>query len=172
MPPFTIQDIDFPLENIQHLRMVAGLLTSRCRLELSERRFDDALRTLQTGFALARDLGNGDTLIQDLVGIAIGSIMFGQVQEWMQMPGSPNLFWALTDLPAPLVNTAPAMRSELTTLYRSFPPLREVLRRSDKGALSEEETNRIVAELYKDWGTIIGQDCRTGSGSSAPPPSS
>ena len=53
--------------------------------------------------------------------------MFGQVEEWMQVPGSPNLFWALTDLPAPLVNPAPAMRTELTTLYRSFPPLREVL---------------------------------------------
>ena len=75
----------------------------------------------------------------------------------MQVPGSSNLFWALTDLPAPLVNTAHAMHTELTTLYRSFPALREVLNRSDKGALSVEETNRIVAELYKDWGAYIGQ---------------
>ena len=51
MPPLTIQDMDFPLEELSHLRMIAGLLTSRCRLELSERRFDDALHTLQTGFA-------------------------------------------------------------------------------------------------------------------------
>ena len=127
-------------------------------LELSEERFDDAIHTLQTGFALARDVGKGDTLIQDLVGIAIAAIMFGQVQQWEQIPGSPNLFWALTDLPAPLVNPAHAMRNELTTLYRSFPALREVLKRSDKGALSEEETNRIIAELYKDWGAYIGQD--------------
>lgn len=48
--------------------------------------------------------------------------------------------------------------TELNILYRSFPPLREVLRRSDKGALSEEDTNRIVAELFKDWGPYIGQD--------------
>ncbi len=157
MPPLTIQDMDFPLEELSHLRMIAGLLTSRCRLELSERRFDDALHTLQTGFALARDLGKADTLIHDLVAIAVGSIMFGQVEEWMQVPGSSNLFWALTDLPAPLVNTAHAMHTELTTLYRSFPALREVLNRSDKGALSVEETNRIVAELYKDWGAYIGQ---------------
>ena len=158
MPPITLQDFDFPLEDIQRLRTVAGLLSTRYMLELSEHRFDDALRTLQTGFALARDLGKGDTLIQDLVGIAVGSIMFGHVQQWEEIPGSPNLFWALTDLPAPLVNPAPAMRSELTILYRSFPPLREVLRRSDKGALSEEETNRIVAELTKDWGAYVGQE--------------
>ena len=157
-PPFTIQDFDFPLQDIQHLRTIAAVLGLRYRLELSEGRFDDALRTLQTGFALARDVGQGNTLIQDLVGIAVGAIMFGHVEEWVQIPGSPNLFWALTDLPAPLVDTAPAMRSELTTLYRSFPPLLEVLRRSDKGALSEEETNRIIAELYKDWGAYVGQD--------------
>ena len=110
MPPLTIQEMDFPLDEIQHLRMIAGLLTSRCRLELSERRFDDALRTLQTGFALAHDFDKADSLVQDLVGIAVGSIMFGQVQEWMEIRGSPNLFWALTDLPAPLVNVSRAMR--------------------------------------------------------------
>ena len=158
MPPLTIQEMDFPLEEISHLRTIAALLTSRCRLELSERRFDDALRTLQTGFALARDFDKADSLIQDLVGIAVGSIMFGQVQEWEEIPGSPNLYWALTDLPAPLVNVTRAMRSEMNILYRSFPPLREVLRDSDKGALSEEETNRIVGELFKDWGAFIGQN--------------
>ena len=148
-PPFTLQDFDLPLEDVQRLRTVAALLGIRYRLELSEGRFDDALRTLQTGFALARDVGKGEMLIMDLVGIAIGSIMFGHVEEWMETPGSPNLYWALTDLPRPLVNTAPAMRSELTTIYRSFPPLRQLVRDSDKGAMSEEETNKIVSELFK-----------------------
>ena len=123
MPPLKLQDFDFPLDDIQACARFAALLGARCRLELSETRFDDAIHTLQIGFALAHDVGKGDTLIQDLVGIAVGSVMFGYVEEWMQTPGSPNLFWALTDLPCPLVNTAPAIRSELTTIYRSFPPL-------------------------------------------------
>jgi hypothetical protein len=158
LPPFTMQDFDFPLEDVQHMRTIAALLHTRFLLELGEDRFDDAIRTMQTGFALARDVGKGDTLIQDLVGIAIGAITFGEVEQFEQVPGSPNLFWALTDLPTPLVDTSPAMRSELTTLYRSFPSLREVLRSSDKGALSEEETNHIVAELTKQWGAYNGQD--------------
>ena len=153
-----MQDFDLPFDEIQHLRTLAALLTTRSMLELSEARFDDAIRTLQTGFALGRDIGKGNTLIQDLVGIAVAAIMFGQVEQWEQVPGSPNLFWALTDMPAPLVNTAPAMRTELTTLYRSFPALKEVLHGSDKGALSQQETNRIVGELYKQWGMYIGQD--------------
>jgi hypothetical protein len=155
-PPLTIRDFDIPFEDIQRLRSLAALLGIRYRLELSEGRFDDALHTLQTGFALARDVGKGDTLIQDLIGIAVGSIMFGHVEEWMQTPGSPNLYWALTDLPRPLVNTARAMRYELATLFRSFPPLRQFIRDSDKGALSEEETNKIVSELFKLLGDLEG----------------
>ena len=75
----------------------------------------------------------------------------------MQTPGSPNLFWALTDLPRPLVNTAPAIRSELTTIYRSFPPLHRLeCRESDKGPMSAEQTDRIVAELFKILGNLEG----------------
>jgi hypothetical protein len=155
-PPFKIQDFDFPLEEIQHLRSIAALLQMRIRLELSEGRFDDAVHTLQIGFALGRDAGKGNTLIQDLVGIAIGAIMFNNVEEWMQTPGSPNLFWALTDLPRPLVDTAPAMHSELTTLFRSFPPLRQLVEHSEKGPMSEEETNQIVADLFKTLSSLEG----------------
>ncbi len=156
LPPFKIQDFDFPIEDVQRLRTVAALLATRYRLELSEGRFDDALHTLQIGFALARDVGNGETLIQDLVAIAVGSIMFGHVEEWMQTPGSPNLFWALTDLPCPLVNTGPAMRSELNTLFRSFPPLRRLVNDSEKGAVSEQEANGIVTDLFKVLGNLEG----------------
>jgi hypothetical protein len=151
-----LQDLDLHLSDIQHLRKIAALLQTRCMLELSESRFDDAIVTLQTGFAMARDIGKGDTLIQDLVGIAIGGIMFGQVEQWEQVPGSPNLFWALTDLPRPLVNTAPAMRNELTTIFRSFPPLRQLIRDSDKGPMSEEEANKIASELVKIWSDLEG----------------
>jgi hypothetical protein len=158
-PPFKLQDLqdlDLHLSDIQQLRKIGALLQTRCMLELSESRFDDAIVTLQTGFAMARDIGKGDTLIQDLVGIAIGSIMFGQVEQWEQVPGSPNLFWALTDLPRPLVDTAPAMRNELTTIFRSFPPLRQLIRDSDKGAMSEEETNKIVTGLFIILGDLEG----------------
>ncbi len=155
-PPFKLQDFDFPFDEIQRLRTVAALLSTRFRLELSEGKLDEALHTLQIGFALARDVGKGNTLIQDLVGIAIGSIMFGYVEEWMQTPGSPNLFWGLTDLPRPLVNTAPAMHSELTTLFRSFPPLRQLPRESEKGPMSQEEINQLVGELFKILANLEG----------------
>jgi hypothetical protein len=152
-PAPTVQNLrtDLPLDEIQGLREIAHLLTLRCRVELAERRFDDAARTLQTGFTLARHL-NGDhphTLIEDLVGIAIASIMLSRVEEWVQIPGSPNLYWALTELPRPFISTRPTIRVELGTVYRSFPALRE-LKTKTKKKLSKEEASRLVEKVFDD----------------------
>ena len=78
----------------------------KARLEIADRKFDEAIHTLQTGYALARHVGQGGTLIHGLVGIAIGQLMSARVQELVQQPGVPNLYWALTALPQPLIDLA------------------------------------------------------------------
>jgi hypothetical protein len=158
LPPVTIQTVntDLPLDEIQGSREVANLLQLRCRLELSEGKFDDAVHTLQTGFALARHLGEGDTLIQSLVGCAVATVMLGRVEEWVQIPGSPNLYWPLTALPAPFVDVRRTVRVELGTVYRSFPALRELGRARDFTPLSRAEVERITEGLLKSWDIYAG----------------
>jgi hypothetical protein len=147
-PPLTIQTLgDLPLGDIQRHRELAHLLSVRFWLELDERAFDKALYTLQTGFALARDVGNGHSVIQDLVGIAIEAIMLGHIQEWQQVPGSPNLYWALTTLPCPLINVHASIRYELDTIYRSFPALREL-----KKPQSADQVRALVEQMLACMG--------------------
>jgi hypothetical protein len=150
-PPLTIQSIqqDLPLDEIQNYREVAQLLNLRCRLELSEGRFDQAIRTLQTGLALARHVGNGESLIQDLVAIAIGAIMFGRVEEWIQTPGSPNLYWPLTALPRPFIDVGRTIQYELNTLHRSFPQLRELQTKRLTPAQADALVGEILDTLSK-----------------------
>ncbi len=145
--PFLYQHIQegLPLDEVQAMRLIASLLTIRSRLELAERRYEDAAHTLQTGFALARHLGGSDLLIQDLVALAVSSIMLARVEEWAQVPGSPNLYWALTDLPRPLVSVRHAIQSELNTLYRSFPQLREM----KKKTLGAREAQALAESMLK-----------------------
>jgi hypothetical protein len=154
-PPLTVQNIasNLPLEEIQHCREIASLLQLRCRLELSERQFDKAIVTLQTGFALARDLGKGDLMIQDLVGIAIETIFLGLVELWMQTPDSPNLYWSLTALPRPLVPVAHSIRTELNTFYRSFPALRDV-----KKPLSAAQMRLVSEQLLDSMSQLSGEE--------------
>ena len=49
-------------------------------------------------------MGEHPTLIGDLVGIAIASIAIGPLEEMLSQPVCPNLYWALTNLPSPLVS--------------------------------------------------------------------
>jgi hypothetical protein len=157
LPLPTIQNIqDLPFDEVQSCREIARLLNLRCRVEMAEGKFDDAIRTLQTGLALARHVGDADTLIYNLVGIAIAHIMLGRIEELIQQPGSPNLFWSLTALPSPFVDIRRSLRVELNTLYRSFPKLRELERDAAKKPLSTKEVEQLVGEIVRDWGKVVG----------------
>jgi hypothetical protein len=119
--------IAFLLPDIQAFRGFANILAIRIRFEIADGHYDKAAHSLQTGLRLARDMGEGPTLIQALVGIAIGAVMLNQVDEWVQTPGSPNLYWALTNLPHPFVSLRRPMEGERMVVDSLFPSLREIL---------------------------------------------
>jgi hypothetical protein len=150
-PPMKLQEFFVPLELVQHCRELAALLSIQFRFQLLEGRFDDAALTLQTGFALARDLCESDSMIFDLVGIAVGAIMCGRVEEWMTTSGSPNLYWALTTLPQPFLDVRRAFEHELGTFHRSFPRLR----RLNKEALTERQADELMQELFDCMSRIL-----------------
>jgi hypothetical protein len=141
--PLTIQNLHaggLPTAEFQSMRELANLLILRCRLALAQGKFDEDRRSLVTGLTLARHISEGKMVLHELVGIAIATIMLGGVEEWMQMPGSPNLYWALTELPRPLIGVRRGIRHELDTLDRSFPQLR----RFKQNKLSAEEARSLV----------------------------
>ena len=91
--PLTMQTISttLPMDEIQAMRELINYIRLRLRFDLQAKQFDEARRSAQTGLALARHMGDSDLMIQDLVGLAIASIMVVQLEEWMQTPDSPNL---------------------------------------------------------------------------------
>lgn len=72
------------------MRAIASLLTLRIRYELAEGRPDKAAHSLQIGFALSRHVADSSTLIEALVGIAIGGLMTERIQEFVQQPDAPT----------------------------------------------------------------------------------
>ncbi len=70
---------------------IASLLVLRIRYELADGRPDRAAHSLQIGFALSRHVGDGSTLIEALVGIAIGGLLGGRGwKEFVQQPTLPT----------------------------------------------------------------------------------
>jgi hypothetical protein len=92
------------------------LLAVRSRYELAERKFDRAIRGYQTGMGMGRHVGGGPSLMHALVGAACATLVLEQVETWIQQPGSPNLYWALTNLPRPFVDFGKAMEAEKIAL--------------------------------------------------------
>jgi hypothetical protein len=67
---------------------------------------------VQTGFAMARQLGQAPALLLRQRGIGIGVIMCCVVEELVQAEGSPNLYTALASLPRPFVDVEKAGETE------------------------------------------------------------
>ena len=106
------EGIELLLPEVQQIRSLARALQVRFRAEIAQCRFDDAIRTAKTMFAMSRHLGEHPTLIGDLVGMAIASVAISPLDEMLEQPGCPNLYWALTTLPSPLISLDKGMDGE------------------------------------------------------------
>lgn len=128
------------LPEVQKMRELARLLSLRCRLHTVEGKLDDALRDVQIGFAMARHVGNGPTLIQSLVGMAFFHIFAKRLEEIIATDKSPNLYWSLTALPRPYFDLRRPMEGEMRILEGTLPMLRDL----DKGPLSPEQASKLL----------------------------
>jgi hypothetical protein len=130
------------LPEVQGFRSVGNMIASRARYHIARGNWDEALRSLRVGFGLARDLGRGPTFIHILVGMAVGQNLCKQLEELVQQPGAPNLYWALAPLPRPFGDPHVALREERFMLERMFP----MLKRLEDGPMSEAQ---VGAELMR-----------------------
>jgi hypothetical protein len=131
------------LPELNSYRRVAGVLAVQARLEIAEGQLDKALKTLQTGYALAHHLGEAPTLIHTLVGAAIASVLNTQLEELIQQPGAPNLYWTLTALPRPFFDPKKGYEEMTTSLERMVP----WFSRLEKGPMTLAEVQAGMLKL-------------------------
>jgi hypothetical protein len=139
------EGIGLLLPEVQFFRRFGVVLAVRARFEIADGKWPEAIRSLQAGYALARHLAEGPTLIHVLVGSAIAQMMSIQVDAWVGQPGAPNLYWALAVLPRPFLDPAPAVRAESTMLEHMLPGLK----RLEKGPASIAEVQAVMEQLRK-----------------------
>ncbi|HET6572684.1 MAG TPA: hypothetical protein VFG68_03705 [Fimbriiglobus sp.] len=108
------------LPELQKMRELAGVLRLRMRGEVKNGEFHRAVETVKSLFGLAQTCEQHPTLIADLVGMAILAQAVYGLEEMVQQPGCPNLFWSLTDLPAPVIDLRYALGGERLFLTAQF----------------------------------------------------
>lgn len=152
------------IPEIQEMRSLARLIALEARLAILDGQTDEAMRWIQTGLVLGRHVGDGPTLIQLLVGVAIDSIMLKCVEDLIQAPGTPTLYWAFADRPRPFIDMRRPMESERNMLETAFPDLD----RLDDGVWSVEQTRRFVETFSSEFFALSGGEPMPGSGLSIP----
>jgi hypothetical protein len=135
--------VNLLLPDLQKHRELAAGLKERFHEEVAQRRFDDALVTAKTMFAMARHVGEHPTLIGDLVGIAIASIAIGPLEEMLDQPGCPNLYWALTNLPHPFIAVDKGIEGERMLLLAELRDL------DDVSPMSPDQIKKLIPHLDK-----------------------
>jgi len=135
------------LPPLGRLRSLARLLRLKARIQIAEGDFAGAVHTLQTGYSMARHIADGPTLINGLVGLAVADMMHKTVLELSQAPGSPNLYWALTSLPRPLIDMRKALTYEANFVDLTFPSLQAAA----KDGLTRQQWRIITAELGREF---------------------
>jgi hypothetical protein len=139
------------LPEVQKSRQLIQVLGVRVRYHVARARYPEAVRALATGYALARRMGQGPSLIHVLVGAALAYILDARLEELIAQPGAPNLYWALTVLPRPFIDPLPAIDEEDLMVERTWPGLR----RLEEGPLTAKQVAEIregFRRVFRDFG--------------------
>jgi hypothetical protein len=135
---------DIALSDVQGARYVVGNgLSVWIRQRLAEGQLDRAREGILVGLAVARHYGRTPFVITQLVCCVIDSNLLARVEELISQPDSPNLYWALAQLPRPLVDMRPSIELEQRFLPMTVPGLDDLGQIKTK----EEWTGRALAVL-------------------------
>ena len=102
---------------------------------------------------MGRHVSQGPLVIQALVGVAIGRTMAARLEDLIQAPGGPSLYWALADRPRPFIDMRRAMEGERYLLEKELPELNEL----DRGAWSLDQARRFADTLQQALRPCLGR---------------
>jgi hypothetical protein len=134
------------LDEFQNCREISRMMMLRTRLAVAERRYDDAVELMRQNYRLGTDVAKLPFLVCGLIGIAIDRMTNTTAVELIANPDSPNLYWALTEMPEPLIDLRPATRFEINFGPRMFP----FIHNSETTDHSPQEWNRLLTQSFRD----------------------
>jgi hypothetical protein len=132
-------------------KVLAIALQVRFRGAIARADWDGAIRTAKTMFGFARHLGESPSLAANLLGLEVAGLALDSLEEMIQQPAAPNLYWALADLPAPLVELRKGLQGERAGTDAELGVLRA------DTAMSDEQLEEFVGKLSGRIGAVREQ---------------
>jgi hypothetical protein len=152
------------LPEIQEMRSLARLVALRARLAILDGETDEAFRWIQIGLTMGRHAAEGPILIQALVGLAIDALMVDCLEQWIQIPGSPSVYWAFADRPRPFIDMTGPLEGECYLLEKVLPELLDL----DRSVWSLDQARRFTRQLDEHVFTLFTGEPIPGTGVALP----
>ena len=133
------------LPSVQNTRSISRVLALQTRVAIAEKRFDRAAELIRMNYQLGRNVGKVKFLVATLVGIAEVSITNDTLIEMIAAPDCPNMYYALTELPRPMVDIRDAWRLETNFIETFFPELFD----AEEADLDVEAWRAKVKRIFK-----------------------
>jgi hypothetical protein len=136
------------LPELAAFRVLSVSLQVRFRAAVARDDWDTAITTAKTMFAFARHLGEHPTLAGNLLGLETAELALHTLEEMIQQPNAPNLYWAYTDLPRTLVELRKGLQGDRVLVDSDL-----ALVRTDS-AMTDEELEQFVSKLSGRIGSV------------------
>jgi len=133
------------LPEAQESRQFSRILCAQARIDIAHGDYESAVKRCQFSYSLARNIAEGETLVNGLIGVAMCGMTNSQLRELLQQAGAPNLYWALSMLPRPMIDFRDAIEAELSALEMAIPELR----RPEQSGRTAEQWRATLLELWK-----------------------
>ena len=140
-----METIAYLLPDAQESRSASRGLAALSRLATMESRHGDALEYIGMNYQLGQDISKQRFLVCALIGMAEVGMANKSVIELIGSPKSPNMYWALSELPSPIIDMREAMNLEMSMGLRIFPVLLDVEERNH----TPEEWSRLFTEAIQ-----------------------
>jgi len=136
----------------QETRSLSRMLMLRTRAAIADGDYERAIEHLRMNYRLGQNVARDPILICGLVGIAEASLGNAEMIELIAAKDSPNMYWALAELPRPFIDLEPAVRYELNWGQRIFPFMLD----AETEEHSPEEWARLLAEAFTQIQQVSG----------------
>lgn len=146
------------------MRALLRLAALSVRVAVRDGKVADAIEWIQTGNTMARHVADGPILLQGLVGVSMSMAMIRPLEDMIQAPGAPSLFWALANRPRPLIDLTAGMDGERFLLEREIPQLREL----DSAPWGLEKARSFGEELRTRLFRLSGYAAQSPAGKGSP----
>jgi hypothetical protein len=149
-----VKGMSMLLPEVNTFYLFKQIVQTRARLHLMDGNYEKALYGLQTGYSIAQHLNDTNLIVCTMNGVNFATGMNNVVEEFIQQPGSPNLFWALAQLPRPLIDLNKAYLGDRLGLQYLYGDLAEM----EKRVLTQAEMEVILKGPFKDAFRMYGAE--------------